>query len=890
MRPFAENPDGYGIGCAMCFNYLMFLVGQGHAPKQINGFATFAQRALPQASVFKKHTEKCAFHKSALEYHVSSSLGSPIIRLAPKPTLDTRLWGKGRPRCKDWLRAWVWNRKNVTRRQSQELQEVESYINDPDEEPVSVRFLLQANWCGGEYLREHFWWPALLASVNISIFFDGKGDEVVMTFKACTRNNFNKVHGLLGIMGNFGNTDKVTGEVTLEQVMQRKSDKFVTGTEQLLKLFCTSNVYNPDRDAGTFHPELNAHIRHNVRGMCPDGESAMVRAQRQLNMQLFPKCALFGWDGVHQLRVYLKTAAKTSETYLTLKWEVWSKPHAFGKSLSYSNRLSSQFQACVTRILHTDVEKHEGKLSKALKKYGSCECRFDAEEKELEHWACTLSAGALHLTTTVDNKARPLVERSSAEQTLLKVYIPKVAIFGGMCGDWGLCGRTLCLHFDLEDPDPAIGVRLGEEYCEKTERLFVDGTILSEDARAVTLTRIVLLQLQQNTSFFYRDQTHQFWPGDADTAQEALTEMQQIVKTANEMIRKSNDERLLQNCFIVFDLQRWKKYETLDSHDQDSVLAMLMECLERLCHAREVDFCHCRPFFHRVKNYALPCFQRQKREGVSDQDANRVCWRLGLDAVESEGPLVDDGAILMEFYLHWCQSSCNDERLLGDSAAEGKQRTNIPAHHKRNSVAMRKWGPQKKEEIVTRHIDEAGLLELKPTTNCVGWQRLFVRKWGVARRFKVISKIRGDKGKVRGPKVNSRRFFKQKRREALESLSKDDNNLSVMKFVIDPKRSVKFLKWQAGKIANTKKMDNALKHFDTKLSARVAVESRRKLQLSRNKPVFSLLPSEVCAMTTKAVHESTAKATDNSKLLDELKKELNVFVHSDAEPLCSHIP
>ncbi len=43
-------------------------------------------------------------------------------------------------------------------------------------------------------------------------------------------------------------------------------------------------------------------------------------------------------------------------------------------------------------------------------------------------------------------------------------------------------------------------------------------------------------------------------------------------------------------------------------------------------------------------------------------------------------------------------------------------------------------------------------------------------------------------------------------------------------------------------------------------------------------------------MTTKAVHESTAKATDNSKLLDELKKELNVFVHSDAEPLCSHIP
>ena len=133
-------------------------------------------------------------------------------------------------------------------------------------------------------------------------------------------------------------------------------------------------MYNPDRDASTFHPGRNAHIRHNVRGMCPDGESAMVRAQRQLNMQLFPKCALFGWDGVHQLRVYLKTAAKTSETYLTLKWEVWSKPHAFGKSLSYSNRLSSQFQACVTRILHTDVEKHEGKLSKALKKYGSCQC------------------------------------------------------------------------------------------------------------------------------------------------------------------------------------------------------------------------------------------------------------------------------------------------------------------------------------------------------------------------------------------------------------------------------------------------------------------------------------------------------------------------------------
>ena len=94
---------------------------------------------------------------------------------------------------------------------------------------------------------------------------------------------------------------------------------------------------------------------------------------------------------------------------------------------------------------------------------------------------------------------------------------------------------------------------------------------------------------------------------------------------------------------------------------------------------------------------------------------------------------------------------------------------------------------------------------------------MFVRKWGVARRFKVISKIRGDKGKVRGPKVNSRRLFKQMRREALESLSKDGNNLSVMKFVIDPKRSVTFLKWQAGKIANTKKMDNALKHFSVML-------------------------------------------------------------------------
>ena len=140
-----------------------------------------------------------------------------------------------------------------------------------------------------------------------------------------------------------------------------------------------------------------------------------------------------------------------------------------------------------------------------------------------------------------------------------------------------------------------------------------------------------------------------------------------------------------------------------------------MECLQRLCEARGLNFERVRAFFHRVKDYALAAYRNSMVWTKSDQECNRPAWRMGLDIVSREGPLLDDGGIFFEYFFHWKEASTIVERLLGTSSGEEKKRTNIPAHHKRNSIVLKRWGPRKKEEIATRHFDEDGALELRPT-------------------------------------------------------------------------------------------------------------------------------------------------------------------------------
>ena len=156
-----------------------------------------------------------------------------------------------------------------------------------------------------------------------------------------------------------------------------------------------------------------------------------------------------------------------------IKWQCWQKPGAFGKMLTWSGRFSKNFEACHATVLRRDQQSWGGVFQKALKQMGAVECRFDCEDKEWEAWCCSLNASALMLCGEVDDRNRSASEKQAAQETLDEVYKPTVITFAGMVGDWELAGRDLVLHLDVDDPDPALGPRLGEEYVKKTTKMFL---------------------------------------------------------------------------------------------------------------------------------------------------------------------------------------------------------------------------------------------------------------------------------------------------------------------------------------------------------------------------------------------------------------------------------
>ena len=170
-------------------------------------------------------------------------------------------------------------------------------------------------------------------------------------------------------------------------------------------------------------------------------------------------------------------------------------------------------------------------------------------------------------------------------------------------------------------------------------------------------------------------------------------------------------------------------------------------------------------------------------------------------------------------------------------------------------------------------------VELRATPICKAWQRIFLKKWG--KRYRINKRARSDKGKVKGLVEQSRRWFKKQRRTALEKIPSSQQSVGEMKFVINPSKSIKFLQWKPG-AKRTAKMDRVLNKFQKRHDKRLAVEERRKIQLQRNKPVFSLMPSEAAALATRNSHQKVAVAMERKACEEVVRSQKNVFVHASA--------
>ena len=137
-------------------------------------------------------------------------------------------------------------------------------------------------------------------------------------------------------------------KVSSQLIKWKKGDRYVEGAKAMLKLFCTSNSYDPNKESDEFNKTAYDVARDGGRNVAIDGESAMVRLQRRLNVGLFQNSCICGWDSAHELRVCHLKAAATNHPgdpwYQMLKHECWGKSDAWAKMLTYSSRPSTHFR------------------------------------------------------------------------------------------------------------------------------------------------------------------------------------------------------------------------------------------------------------------------------------------------------------------------------------------------------------------------------------------------------------------------------------------------------------------------------------------------------------------------------------------------------------------
>ena len=252
----------------------------------------------------------------------------------------------------------------------------------------------------------------------------------------------------------------------------------------------------------------------------------------------------------------------------------------------------------------------------------------------------------------------------------------------------------------------------------------------------------------------------------------------------------------------------------------------------------------------RLKRHAQSEYVERVQSGGKAQDVNRACWISAWETCSKEGGMLKEGDEVLTWYLGWCRSSCSVERLLGDSASEGKRRVNLSAHHLGNSVTVRRFGPTNKEELATRVVIGDQLV-LKPKAHLTACQQKWIQRFG--RRFQCIGKTRKDKGISRPLRRHSRRWFKQERRNGIEKMVGDQRASSEIKFVLNPSKSLRGFRWipSSDSCKLTDKMKKTLARFEQKQAVRLKEEAKRPLNGAKKRSHFAMLPAEMLKQSVK---------------------------------------
>ena len=292
-------------------------------PKKLNAFATFAVTSTPQLCVLKKHNTKCEFHSRAVSFAAAQASGatSSVCRLS-SVELKGDLWVGAVPQPADWVHAWGHARHKLSSRCAQFGEDLRAFCHSPKRVSPTHQFLVKSVFCQAEVIRMKQSWLALQNAASITLRWDGEGSQVIMSYVSCSR-TMQRSEGLIGVMNDFG--EKCVAELTPESARRPKTDKYVDGTKEIFKLFCTENVFNRKTDVGRFKGALHDHIVSAVTGLVPDGEAAMQKAERLLSRRFFLNNLICGWDEVHNLRAILQGAARADDMYKKIKWQCWQK-------------------------------------------------------------------------------------------------------------------------------------------------------------------------------------------------------------------------------------------------------------------------------------------------------------------------------------------------------------------------------------------------------------------------------------------------------------------------------------------------------------------------------------------------------------------------------------
>jgi hypothetical protein len=535
--PCSWRKKGVSFGCSLCFNFAQANPDDVAAKSEFSCFKVVARQW--KASSLAKHAAS-KVHQRAFEWHVGSvgvPVGSQSLTVGMPMETQSRLpdeWSGHVPQPGDFLRWWGQIMANQSLRKSALNNDIESYIAGVAGIVKNRCCALQqrrnlnqlkALTCLAESLRD-YWRQALSKCVAITVSFDAAGAFMAIRFRATTI-DCHVVVGLLGVVRGFG--------VSTESILDgtAKSQKHCDGFRELLPAFATSMHGNRDAD-------LEAHLAQHVQTVVADGEPAAQLAARLAVRTLFRNALLVVRDAVHEFRKCLEKPVDADEWWSICEWQIFKKKNAPGKMLSYSDVASADLRAAQEVVQQVDQGQHGGRLQKRLKDYGYCDARYEKKFTPWESFLLTVNAFALVLSMTVDNPKKDAAVRLAHEETLATVMKPKMLLFLAMMTDWNQCCLAELRVQDASDPDIALLPRQVRRWMAEGKKLFLDGTILSNDNSThskETMTAIIIEQLKQKRQFYFGSKA--VFLNDDDLAthgKEALRRVQRIVHAQTQMM------------------------------------------------------------------------------------------------------------------------------------------------------------------------------------------------------------------------------------------------------------------------------------------------------------------------------------------------------------------